>query len=112
MRKNDKQWMEQNSPLFSKLKNNPVTIKINDMVVTAGAQYICVRPTKLTDLGSLAPDAVLGEDGKRHTPACFDVVFDQGVLVFEREATTIVPSMKGLDLQIGENIVHFEVYTV
>jgi len=108
-----KEWIAQTAPMFEQLKGKPVCVFIDDMALTDSATYQCIRPTRLSDLGTMLKDEKkLNDAGKMVSPACFDIVFEQGVVfTFVRDATTITQTVKGLLLCIGETTVRLEVYS-
>jgi len=108
---NPKKWVQENSNKFDVLKGKFVKIKINGKQITSNATFQYLAPTKIGDLGSLAPDKVQTEDGKFETPKCFDIVFDQGTLTFVIKDTHILVTMHGVTLSIGEDTIDLEVYT-
>lgn len=108
---NPKKWVQENSDKFNILRGKEIKIKINDNQITSNAVFQYVAPTKVADLGSLAPEKVQSENGKWETPRCFDVVFDQGTLTFVINDTKIAADVNGIVLSIGENIVKLEMYS-
>lgn len=108
---NVKRWIRENSQYFTILRDKPIKIKLNGKQLTDNALFQYLAPTRITDLGSLAPEKVLGENGKWETPKCFDVVFDQGILTFSISTTRLNVGIKGVVLVEGANITNLEVYT-
>jgi len=107
---NPKKWVQENSSKFDILKGKFVKIKINGKQITSNATFQHLAPTKIGDLGSLAPEKVQIGDGKLETPKCFDIVFDQGTLTFVIQDTHIMVDVSGIILSIGEDVVGLEVY--